>query len=187
MSNTNGTGNGLANFLIGNDGDNTLNGSAGNDEITGGLGSDAISGGDGADTLYGNDGADILYGNVGQDVIQGGAGADTINGGDGADELYGFDGTDTILGGDGGADADCFVFLNDNTSDTIEDFSASEGDKIDLSAISGITDWNDLVQNHISTPPLGGAANTIIFGSSGEIHVSGVNLLNLSASDFIFA
>ncbi|MEY9324248.1 Ca2+-binding RTX toxin-like protein [Sinorhizobium fredii] len=40
--NTNATGNGLANTLIGNSGNNILNGGAGNDKLTGGLGNDTF-------------------------------------------------------------------------------------------------------------------------------------------------
>ena len=50
-SNSSGTGNGLANILIGNDGSNTLNGGAGDDTITGGLGLDKLTGGTGRDTF----------------------------------------------------------------------------------------------------------------------------------------
>jgi Ca2+-binding RTX toxin-like protein len=46
----NGTGNGLANVMIGNSGANTLTGLAGNDQLRGGVGNDSLNGGDGADT-----------------------------------------------------------------------------------------------------------------------------------------
>jgi len=47
----NGTGNGLNNTLIGNDGANKLSGLTGNDMLDGGAGSDTLSGGAGADTF----------------------------------------------------------------------------------------------------------------------------------------
>ena len=50
-SNLNGTGNGLANTLLGNNGRNLLNGGNGNDTITGGLGNDTLIGGSGDDTF----------------------------------------------------------------------------------------------------------------------------------------
>lgn len=48
-----GTGNELANRIVGNDGDNVLNGKAGNDILTGGLGADTfvIEAGNGTDTI----------------------------------------------------------------------------------------------------------------------------------------
>ena len=53
-----GTGNELANRIVGNGSDNMLNGMAGNDYIYGGTGNDTISGGSGRDFLYGQAGAD---------------------------------------------------------------------------------------------------------------------------------
>jgi Ca2+-binding RTX toxin-like protein len=49
-SNLNGTGNTVANVLIGNGGSNTLTGLAGNDTLDGGLGNDTLVGSAGADT-----------------------------------------------------------------------------------------------------------------------------------------
>lgn len=45
----NGTGNGLANVLIGNSGANQLNGSGGNDKLNGGTGTNTLTGGAGKD------------------------------------------------------------------------------------------------------------------------------------------
>ena len=47
----NGTGNALANLIIGNTGANMLNGGAGNDTLVGGVGKDTLTGGDGADVF----------------------------------------------------------------------------------------------------------------------------------------
>ncbi|WP_210333448.1 calcium-binding protein [Rhizobium sp. ARZ01] len=55
-----GTGNSLANILLGNNGKNALSGGAGNDR------------------LYGNDGHDLLDGGLGIDALTGGAGNDTF-------------------------------------------------------------------------------------------------------------
>uniref|UniRef100_UPI0025EA2378 calcium-binding protein n=1 Tax=Nitrosomonas sp. TaxID=42353 RepID=UPI0025EA2378 len=57
----NGTGNGLANIIIGNSANNTLNGGAG------------------IDTLNGGDGNDTLIGGAAVDILTGGAGADTFS------------------------------------------------------------------------------------------------------------
>ncbi len=58
----NGTGNSLANVLIGNAGNNVLDGGAGNDDLWGGAGSDTLKGGLGNDIyrLKRGDGADII-------------------------------------------------------------------------------------------------------------------------------
>ncbi|HYZ48487.1 MAG TPA: M10 family metallopeptidase C-terminal domain-containing protein, partial [Sphingomonas sp.] len=81
-----------------------------------------------ADTLAGRGGDDTLKGMGGDDRIDGGAGADIIIGGAGADRLT------------GGAGADLFTYKTAGEShglarDTILDFNAADGDRIDLSAI----------------------------------------------------
>ena len=64
-----GTGNGLANMIMGNNGANNLAGLFGDDEIKGGAGNDSIAGGPGNDTLNGGLGDDTLTGGLGQDVF----------------------------------------------------------------------------------------------------------------------
>lgn len=87
--------------------------------------------------LLGMDGNDRLIGNAGNDRLYGGNGNDTLLGGGGNDVLYGGAGTDQLTGGLG---ADQFAFRTGelattaSAQDTINDFSAAEGDKIDLSA-----------------------------------------------------
>ena len=66
--------------------------------INGGLGNDAIWGSDATETLIGGEGNDILFGGSGNDTLTGGAGADT------------------------------FEFTVTAASDTITDYSKSEGD-----------------------------------------------------------
>jgi Ca2+-binding RTX toxin-like protein len=80
--NITGAGNGLDNFLIGNDQKNILNGLAGNDQVYGGAGEDTLKGGLGDDSLDGAgesglfdpnaptaiDGVDRLEGNEGDDT-----------------------------------------------------------------------------------------------------------------------
>lgn len=59
-ANISGTGNSLANVLVGNDGNNVLRGFAGNDTIKAGTGADKLYGGDGGDTLTGGAGRDAF-------------------------------------------------------------------------------------------------------------------------------
>jgi Ca2+-binding RTX toxin-like protein len=110
-----------ADALFGNDGANRLEGRNGQDMIKGGGGVDSLWGGSGDDFLYGNDGIDTLRGEAGQDRLTGGAGEDI---------LY------------GGANADTFVWLAVEetgltrvSADRVSDFSAAQGDRIDLSGI----------------------------------------------------
>ncbi len=66
--------------------------------------------------------------------ILGGAGNDNLSGGAGDDTIAGGKGNDTLKGGGG---ADTFVFTDSGAGhvDTILDYSAGQGDKIDLSAL----------------------------------------------------
>ncbi|KQO49165.1 MULTISPECIES: M10 family metallopeptidase [unclassified Methylobacterium] len=121
---TKATGNDVANALRGNAGDNALNG------------------GSGRDRLYGNDGADTLLGGLGNDRLEGGAGNDRLYGGWGNDVLIGDRGDNVLIGGRGddqfflGAGANRSVFDIHSGHDTLFDFSASSGDRIDLSGQS---------------------------------------------------
>lgn len=78
----------------------------------------------GADRITGNDSANSLSGAGGADTLIGGAGDDILRGGQGADQLTGGIGRDTFV----------FSDLSD-AGDRITDFSSSEGDLIDLSAL----------------------------------------------------
>ena len=83
-------------------------------------------------TLQGNANDNIITGTTGNDDISGDAGIDAIVTGAGDDRLEGGNGADILNGGTG---ADTFVFLDASAysgMDTIQDFQASEGDKIDV-------------------------------------------------------
>ena len=67
------------------------------------------------------------------DIVRGGSGNDTVLGGEGND----------LVLGDGGDDSDTFVFGTSHGNDTITDFTDGE-DMIDLSALTGITQFSDL-------------------------------------------
>ncbi len=73
----NGTGNELANVLVGNGGNNVLKGAAGSDTIDGAAGNDTLEGGAGNDRIDGAAGNDTFDGGAGNDRIDGGSGTDT--------------------------------------------------------------------------------------------------------------
>ncbi len=138
------TGNSLGNLLYAGAGNNVLDGGAGTDtasylyaaagvtvslattaaQATGGSGSDTLknvenlTGSSYNDTLTGSAGSNALSGGAGNDILTGGLGADTLTGGTGADR---FDFNSLAELG-----------LTRTTWDSITDFKASEGDKIDL-------------------------------------------------------
>lgn len=179
-----GTGNALGNWMRGSTGDDTLHGLDGNDDLfglngddalNGGAGDDELAGGGGKDTLDGGDGHDMLQGDAGNDLLIGGAGNDDLIGGGGNDRLRGGSANDTMNGGAGrdyflgGSGADTFVFGDGDTSatrslaDQIEDFTSSQGDRIDLSAM----DANTLVGGNQAFAFIGNAA----FGNvAGQLH-----------------
>jgi hypothetical protein len=112
------------NLIVGTDGPDVLEGTAGNDVISGRGGDDQIFGNGGNDFISGGDGKDVIDVSLpGQNIVIGGPQPDTI-----------------ILGP--GADVVRMFGLSDGT-DTIRNFNATEGDRLDLSVLlrdSGITD-----------------------------------------------
>jgi Ca2+-binding RTX toxin-like protein len=142
--------------LYGWDGNDTLFGGYGEDKLYGGLGDDTLYGGLGGDQIHGSDGNDTLiagntlrlfgymgnglYGGNGNDTLIGGNGFDVLHGGEGNDMLIGSLGSGSLFG-EAGNDTFKFASLAEigsgDYSDRIHDFDI--GDKIDLSAIAGLT------------------------------------------------
>ena len=125
----------LINDVInGNQGDDSLYGSDSSDYLRGGKGLDLLSGDLDNDILNGNLGSDTLLGGKGDDFLRGGKDNDFLIAGEGNDILIGDAGQDNLLGEAG---ADTFVltaiYNEEDNSDTIEDFSILEGDRIGVS------------------------------------------------------
>lgn len=124
--------------FVGNGDDNvSLAGVTGNHFIDGGAGSDVLFGGSGADKVDGGSDNDNLVGGSGNDILFGSSGDDVLTGNNGDDFLQGDSGNDLLTGG---TSADKFVFatgakfvLSELGVDTINDFTLSQGDKIQLS------------------------------------------------------
>jgi Ca2+-binding RTX toxin-like protein len=82
------------------------------------------------DTIHAAPGNSYVYANDGNDTLIGGSGNNYLDGGLGNDTLSGGSGSDTLTGGTG---ADTSVFKSGETgSDTVTDFSTTEGDKLDI-------------------------------------------------------
>lgn len=136
-------------------------GTAGNETINGLSADDILFGLDGVDSLRGNSGNDILYGDGGSDYLYGGSGEDVLYGGAGVDMLYGQAGADT------------FVFDDTVSSDNIQDFNLSEGDKLDISDLligydpltDAISDFVEITESgsnsYLSVDADGGANNFV--------------------------
>jgi Ca2+-binding RTX toxin-like protein len=170
-----GSGTGGYNFTIpvlftGDMAANNVTGTEFADILKGRNGADILNGGWGNDTISGDDGFDTLFGGAGNDSLLGGLDNDYLFGGDGNDKLYGELGDDTLVGGTG---ADTFGFYSRPSTnegiDTIADFTASDGDKIEIS-MSGF-----------------GASSTNQFSyNSGALYFAGTQFATLqSGSGFL--
>ena len=174
--------------LWGESGNDTMYGGAGNDGFWGDDGDDTIYGGADNDSLFGGTGDDTLYGGEGKDLIRGGADNDALYGGDGDDRLYGDSGDDTLDGGagddtlTGGRGADTFVFAAGHGTDTIKDFTDGD-DLIDLSAISGISGFEDLT----ITADGEDALIDLSAHGGGTIRLTDFSVDDLDEADFVFA
>lgn len=108
-------------------------------------------------TITGNSSNNSLNGGTGDDTLDGGSGNDTLTGSTGADSLTGGAGTDTYK----------YSTISD-AGDTV-DFSVSDVDIIDLSAIASLTDFygeyatitTDITVNN----------NIIVFGTTTTIAI----------------
>ncbi len=118
--------------LSGGSGNDTLDGGLGYDDLRGGVNDDVLTGGEGRDSLRGDSGNDALSGGADRDYLSGASGNDTLDGGADSDRLYLGAGDDVASGGSG---ADTFIFRSDDldgSQDSILDYSAAEGDRLDL-------------------------------------------------------
>ncbi|MEL6297259.1 MAG: type I secretion C-terminal target domain-containing protein [Pseudomonadota bacterium] len=138
--------------------DNTLTGGGGADLLSGLGGNDTLSGLGGADFLLGGGGNDILLGGDGDDVLNGGAGLDTMTGGAGEDQ---FKLSDLPSGG----------------TDTITDFTVSDDDVLDVSALmTGYDDGTSDLSDFLQTTESGGDTTVRIDRDGAE---NGVNFVDL--------
>jgi Ca2+-binding RTX toxin-like protein len=116
---------------------------------------------------------DYFIGGTGNQKLKGTVGTDVLDGGRGRDILTGGKGVDT------------FIFSTGYGRDTITDFQASgkAHDILDLSGLKSITDFRDLMKNHVQEFDGGVRIN----GGNGNILVlEDVKLKQLDAGDFLF-
>lgn len=140
-----------------------------------------VLGSDSADKITGSGGNNRLQGKAGNDVINGLGGNDVLLGDDGKDKLNGGTGNDDLYGGNA---ADIFIFDDNFGTDEIFDFStAGKKEKIDLSDVTSIATYKDLMNNHISD--VGGNA-VIDDGNGNTITIYGVTVDDLAKNDFVF-
>ena len=195
----NGTGNGLANTLIGNSGRNRLDGGTGADRLQGGGGNDTYVVDNLQDVVEetANAGIDLVesslsYTLVGREIehltltgglaingtgnafanrITGNGAANRLDGGEGADTLDGGGGADRMTGGTGND-----VFVVDNAGDVVVELAGGGADTV-RSSVSFSLDRID----HVEALELLGAAPVNGTGDSGDNRIVGnlgANLLS---------
>jgi len=195
-SNINGTGNSVANTLIGNAGSNILDGGTGADIMQGGLGNDtyyvdnvgdqvieAVSGG--TDTVYTkinyaltedqeieNLRADTamgltLAGNTRNDKIYGGAGDDILIGNDGNDSLTGGAGADRMEGGSGND-----IYYVDSVNDLAIEATASGTDTLYTTINYELNEGQEIetLRANVATglSLTGSSRNDKVYGGAGD-------------------
>ncbi|CUH53711.1 calcium-binding protein [Shimia marina] len=197
--------------LYGQSGNDIMDGGAGDDYFRDEVGRDTFIGGAGEDTVSywglqsgitvdlstgqnsgedsfmgiehligSNSGSDVLTGDDGDNFLRGAGGNDTLIGGAGNDTLRADEGNDRLEGGDG---SDVFVFHNDFGQNLITDFEVSGGyDVMDLSFVAEITDYTDLMSNHIRQS----GEDVVIFVGSDQITLEDVAINDLDSGHFLF-
>lgn len=165
--------------IMGLSGDDLITPEGGDDFVYGGEGDDTLNGRDDGDELYGDAGDDRLNGEGGQDALNDGTGNDTILGGNGRDELWCGAGDDILTGAAG---QDTFVFTSG--ADVVTDFKFWLWEKrISFRASAHITDYADLVANHMSRV---GADVVTDDGAGNTMTLKNVNMALLYEGDFLF-
>ncbi|WP_347881046.1 Ig-like domain-containing protein [Pseudomonas sp. LA21] len=131
----------------------------------------------GSDNLYGGEGNDILYGQGGNDFLFGEGGNDILFGGTGDDQLTGGKGNDILTGGAG---ADTFIWkAGDTGNDTITDFKAGEGDRIDISDLLPDAAQNDI----LSYLKVDTTTSTLQVSTTGQVNSGADVTIKLSGVD----
>ncbi|EEF78887.1 retention module-containing protein [Methylophaga thiooxydans] len=164
--------------------DNVVVADAAGESVSALGGDDVLIGSDQADTLNGGAGDDNLMGNGGDDTLIGGAGNDILTGGAGADIFQWNDGDEGTAGSP--------------AVDFITDFSAAEGDSLDLADLlqgeeSGdITDYISVAQNgsdvviEVTPEGNGGDMNQIITLQNTTVdQLAGGDTSGMSQADII--
>jgi Ca2+-binding RTX toxin-like protein len=209
-----GSGNNLANTIVGGIGDDKLAGAGGNDLLIGGIGDDSLDGGAGGDALNGGAGNDTASyaassaavtasladpaGNAGDAAGDTYAGIENLTGGSANDVLTG-DGNANVLSGgagddrlDGGAGDDT---LNGGAGDDIFVFGGGSGNDTiiefgDSRRNQDIIEFDNSVFADFAALQAAmqqvGADVVITASPSDTITLTNVTLANLGAEDFLF-
>ena len=166
---SNGTGNALANVLTGNSGHNTLSGEAGSDKLIGGDGDDLLLGGLGNDILIGGNGVDNLDGGAGPDNMAGGTNDDTYTVDSAGDVV-----TETLIAGTDTVFASLNYTLGANLENLELTGSALNGTGNALANVLTGNNGHNRLSGLAGNDQLdGGDGNDILIGGLGQDSVNG--------------
>lgn len=168
----NGSGNSVANAILGNNATNVLYGRASGDTLDGAGGSDTLYGGDGFDSLAGGDGADLLDGGNDNDALNGGAANDVLYGRAGADVLDGGAGADSMFGGAGDDQ-----YVVEDVGDIVAESAASGADSVTASISYALTAFVETL-TLTGVDAINGTGNALantISGNAASNTLSGLN------------
>ncbi|MGE5516219.1 MAG: calcium-binding protein, partial [Bacteroidota bacterium] len=165
-----GTGNALANTLVGGAGADRLDGGLGSDTASYAASSVAVnvnlatgvnSGGDAAGDVLVS--IENLIGSFYDDVLAGDAGANALNGGAGIDTLVGGGGADSLIGGTG---KDTYLFDREHGADTVNNRGqAADGDVIRFGTdVAADQLWFRHVGNDLEVSIIGGTDRVLVSG-----------------------
>lgn len=192
MASIDGSGNALANLIVGNEGANRLDGGAGADRLEGGGGDDIYVVDDRADVVVDSGGRDRVEssvdhslaagierlvllgtsnlqgtGNAGDNELIGNAGANRLAGGDGHDRLDGGAGDDLLIGGSGDD-----LYVVDSTGDVISESSNAGTDTVWSSvsySLSSQVEHLTLTGSTATQATGNAAANRLIGNDAGNV------------------
>ena len=166
-----GTGNGLANIIIGGSQSDGLTGLGGDDTLAGEAGPDLLDGGDGNDRLVGGTGADLMNGGEGNDLMIVDVSGDIANGGDGIDTVHFV--TSIFAAHTAQADVENFRSLNVFVNVTLNALDNIFTGGADQDLVFG-GDGNDTMYGNGQADPMSGqGGNDTLYGGDGNDQLSG--------------
>jgi Ca2+-binding RTX toxin-like protein len=158
-------------LIYGDDGKDELHGFSGNDTLYGGADDDLVDGGSGTDYVYGGDGVDFVLGRPGDDFVFGENGDDKVTGSTGKDFLTGGAGADQFIITNSDLILDDAAVIKQGTRDTITDFDAAEGDRINV---------DDAAAWSFSTDGTHGTLTNASLLAGSEIYLENVNTFDMT-------